>query len=118
MSDDTTAQIVSNEVISPTGAYTGKPKGGTICVRTLHQHSASSENETLEYCTEHAAVAETVQKLVSRAVTESELLSAWQTAIEIWNEALNDEYRDRLAHADAVGVCDGVVLERPTAEMH
>ena len=102
MSDDTTAQIVSNEVISPTGAYTGKPKGGTICVRTLHQHSASSENETLEYCTEHAAVAETVQKLVSRAVTESELLSAWQTAIEIWNEALNDEYRDRLAHADAV----------------
>ena len=81
MSDDTTAQIVSNEVISPTGAYTGKPKGGTICVRTLHQHSASSENETLEYCTEHAAVAETVQKLVSRAVTESELLSAWQTAI-------------------------------------
>ena len=101
MNDDSKAQVVSNEVVSPTGVYTEKPKGGTVCVRTLHQHSASSENETLEYCVEHQLVAQEVQAIVSRAVTESDLLAAWQTAIEIWTEALNLEYQERLAQADA-----------------
>lgn len=91
--------IVSNEVVSPTGAYTGKPKGGSVCVRTLHEHSSSSEHATVDYCEQHAVVAETVQAVVNQASTEAELLSAWQTAIDIWNEALNLEYQDRLAHA-------------------
>lgn len=98
-SKDERITVVSNEVVSPTGAYTGKPKGNDICVRTLLEHSSSSEHATLDYCEEHAKVAERVEALVSRATTEAELLAAWQTAIDIWNEALNLEYQDRLAHA-------------------
>lgn len=94
---------VSNEVEVPTylrkqPPVTPSPKKGPVCcVRTLTAMGTGTEEYTLDYCAEHEPVRDKVDALVRGARTDREKLDAWEQAILIWTDELNEEYDKLLA---------------------
>ena len=69
--------------------------GPICCVRTLVGLGEGVSQYTLDYCDEHEPLREMVESLVRRASTDEDKLAAWEQAVMIWTDALNEEY-DRL----------------------
>ena len=88
----------SEPVVSRAGApKAAEPK--ECCRRVLTGKGDGAREYALEYCDEHAAVAEQVRALIAEAGAGEGQLAAWEQSIALWTQALNAEYDEWFAAA-------------------
>ena len=78
--------------------HDGKP-GPDYCRRTLTGVGDGRRAYTLDFCSEHIRTWNTVNAMMAFSGSDGDQTALWQTAIDLWTEALNDEYRSMLVQA-------------------
>ncbi len=85
---------------TPTPEATPAPEepAKEYCERTLTGKGMNVREYSLEYCQEHAAIAEAVRALVDQGAPD-----AWEQAVALWTEAVNAEYDELIAASTETG---------------
>jgi len=65
---------------------------GDCCERVLVSAGDGSLTYDLHLCARHAAVAESIRRMISGALTDEEKASAWKTAAGLWSEEIAMQY--------------------------